>query len=362
MSGLEALARRALELARRGAGTTSPNPMVGALVVRDGEVVAEGYHRRAGEEHAEEMALRLAGARARAADLVVTLEPCAHQGRRPPCTEAILRAGIRRLVACVQDPNPLVDGKGFARLREAGVQVEQGVLEGEARRLNEAYFKWVSKGVPWVTLKVAATLDGRIADARGRSRWISGETARAQVQRLRFDADAVLVGAGTALADDPSLGVREPAPGKPIVKVVLDSRLRLPPGARLLDSSAGDRALVYAARGADRARAATLRAAGAEVVEVDAVEGRPDLRQVLADLARRDVLHLLCEGGAQLFTAFLAQGLADKVHLFVSPKLLGSRALAWVGELGRGGLEEALRLRDVEVQRLGEDIWIQGYL
>lgn len=362
MSDVERLLRRALEVARRGAGTTSPNPMVGALVVRNGEVVAEGYHRRAGEEHAEEMALRLAGERARGAELYVTLEPCAHHGRRPPCTEAILRAGVRRLVACIQDPNPLVNGRGVARLREAGVEVRLGLLEGEARRLNEAYLKWIVSGLPLVSLKVAATLDGKIADARGASRWITGEVARAEVQRLRHEADAVLVGVGTVLADDPSLGVREPAPPKSILKVVLDSALRLPPRARLLDRVGGDRVRVYSARGADAARAAALRAAGAEVVEVEGDAGGLDLRQVLLDLGRSEVLHVLCEGGARVFTSFLAGGLADKVHLFLAPRLLGAGGRTWVEDLRIDRLEEALRLEDSQVRQLGPDVWIQAYL
>jgi diaminohydroxyphosphoribosylaminopyrimidine deaminase/5-amino-6-(5-phosphoribosylamino)uracil reductase len=361
VSDAERLLRRALDLARRGCGTTSPNPMVGALVVRDGEIIAEGYHERAGEEHAEEAALRRAGERARGADLYVTLEPCAHQGRRPPCTDAILRAGVRRLVACIQDPNPLVNGKGFARLRAAGLEVRWGFLEAEARRLNEAYLKWVVSGRPFVVLKAAATLDGRIADAGGASRWITGEAARAEVQHLRFEADAVLVGVGTALADDPSLGVREPAARKPILKVVLDSRLRLPLGARLLDTSAGDRVRIYAARGVEPAKAKALRAAGAEVVEVGGGLGGVALEEVLADLGRRDTLLVLCEGGARVFTSFLAGGLADKIHLFLAPRLLGA-GRSWVEDLKAQGLDGAIRLRDLQVRPVGDDLWIEAYL
>ena len=361
MNDAELLLGRALDLARRGTGTTSPNPMVGALVVRDGEVIAEAFHRRAGEEHAEETALRLAGERARGADLYVTLEPCAHHGRRPPCTDAILRAGVRRLVACIQDPNPLVDGRGFARLREAGLEVRWGVLETAARRLNEAYLKWIVRGLPFVSLKVAATLDGRIADPRGGSRWITGEPAREAVQQLRFAADAVLIGIGTALADDSSLGVRPPAPPKSILKVVLDSRLRLPVGARLLERSAGDRVRVYTIPGADRARQRALRDAGAEVVEVEPRAEKPDLGAVLADLGKAGVLHVLCEGGGAVFSAFLEAGLADKLHLFLAPRLLGGAARGWSDDLKIERMERALRWRDTTERRVGEDVWVEAY-
>ncbi|MEE9218256.1 MAG: bifunctional diaminohydroxyphosphoribosylaminopyrimidine deaminase/5-amino-6-(5-phosphoribosylamino)uracil reductase RibD [Acidobacteriota bacterium] len=361
MSGAERLLRRALEVARRGAGTTSPNPMVGALVVHGGEVIAEGYHRKAGEEHAEEVALARAAARSKGADLYVTLEPCAHQGRRPPCTQAILRSGVRRVFACIQDPNPLVNGKGFERLKQAGVEVSWGFLEEEARRLNEAYLKWIVCGRPFVILKAAVSLDGRIADAGGSSRWISGEEARSEVQRLRFETDAVLVGVGTALADNPALGVREPQPHKPLLKVVLDSNLRLPPSARLLEPSGGDQVLIYACAGADAGRAEALRAAGAQVVQVGAVAGRPSLAEVLDDLGRREVLHLLCEGGTETFTSFLAQGLADKVHLFVAPKILGADALPLAGALDRK-LQCCIALETTEVRRIGPDVWIEAYL
>lgn len=362
MSVREDLLRRALELARSGAGTTSPNPMVGAIVARGEKVIAEGFHARAGEEHAEEIALRRAGAEARGADLLVTLEPCAHHGRRPPCVEAIVRSGVRRVFACIQDPNPLVNGRGFARLREAGIEVRHGFLQSEARRLNEAYLKWIVSGRPFVSLKVAASLDGRIAGPPGSPRWITGEVARAQVQRLRFEADAVLIGSGTALADDPLLSVREPAPPKSIVKAVLDSRLRLPPAARLLQRAGGDRVLVYAARGADPGRARALREAGAEVIEAAGEPGRLDLPSVLEDLGRREVVHLLCEGGAGVLSSFLRQRLADKLHLFVAPSLLGGQALAWCGELDGAGSAGPLRLRDCRPRVLDGDVWIEAYI
>jgi diaminohydroxyphosphoribosylaminopyrimidine deaminase/5-amino-6-(5-phosphoribosylamino)uracil reductase len=362
MSATDRFLGRALEVARQGAGTTSPNPMVGALVVRGGDVVAEGYHQRAGEEHAEEVALARAGARARGADLYVNLEPCAHQGRRPPCTGIILRAGIQRVFACIKDPNPLVNGQGFACLERAGVKVAWGFMEEEARRLNHAYLKWIVSGVPFVSLKAAVTLDGKLADAHGGSRWITSEEARAEVQRLRFEADAVLIGVGTALADNPSLSVRQPERTKPILKVILDTQLRLPPGARVLDRSEGDPVLIYASVGADAQRAQALRAAGAEIAEIGRRGASPALDEVLADLGRREVLHVLCEGGTKVFTAFLERGIADKIHLFMAPKLMGSEGRPWVGDLGRLRLEEAIALGCVEVRRAGPDVWLEAYL
>ena len=362
MNDSERFLKRALEVARQGTGTTSPNPMVGALVVRDGEVIAEGFHRRAGEEHAEEVALARAGDRARGSDLYVTLEPCAHQGRRPPCTEVIVGAGIRRVFACILDPNPLVNGRGFERLEQAGVQVSWRFREEEARRLNRAYLKWIVSGIPLVSLKAAVTLDGKLADAHGGSRWITSEEARASVQRLRFESDAVLIGVGTALVDNPSLSVRHADNTKPILKVILDSRLRLPPGSRLLDDSRGDRSLVYGCRGADARRMKALREAGAEVIEIAKAGARPDLGDVLADLGRRNVLHLLCEGGAEVFTSFLTQGLADQLHLFLAPKLLGSEGQSWVGELGKLRIEEAIALGHLDVHRTGPDLWLEASL
>ncbi|MCZ6777867.1 MAG: bifunctional diaminohydroxyphosphoribosylaminopyrimidine deaminase/5-amino-6-(5-phosphoribosylamino)uracil reductase RibD [Acidobacteria bacterium] len=363
MNDSERFLKRALEVARQGTGTTSPNPMVGALVVRDGEVMAEGFHHRAGEAHAEEVALARAGDRARGSDLYVTLEPCAHQGHRPPCTEVIIGAGIRRVVACIQDPNPLVNGRGFERLEQVGVQVSWGFRQEEARCLNRAYLKWIVSGLPLVSLKAAVTLDGKLADAHGGSRWITSQEARASVQRLRFESDAVLIGVGTALADNPSLSVRHGDHGKSILKVILDSRLRLPPGSRLFDTSRGDRVLVYGCRGADERRRAALREAGAEVIEIAEAGTRPDLGDVLTDLGRRNVLHLLCEGGAAVFTSFLIQGVADRLHLVLAPKLLGSEGQSWVGELGKLRLEEALSLgRLVDVHRSGPDLWLEASL
>jgi diaminohydroxyphosphoribosylaminopyrimidine deaminase/5-amino-6-(5-phosphoribosylamino)uracil reductase len=352
--------RRALALAERARGLTSPNPMVGAVVVAGGEIAGEGWHRRAGEPHAEIEALRAAGPRARGATLYVTLEPCAHQGRTPPCVPAIVAAGVARVVAAVRDPNPAAGG-GAARLAAAGVEVEVGLLEEDARRLNRVFLTAMREGRPHVTLKAAATLDGKIADLHGASRWVTGEAARARSHRLRAEADAVLVGIGTALADDPALTVRlaEPWPREPW-RVVLDAEARLGPDARLIRAGTPGRALVATGVGADPGRVARLEAAGATVVRCPARDGRVDPVAVLAALWAREVRGVLVEGGAETHAAFLDAGLVDHVALFLAPLLLGGRtAPPVIGGPGRE-LKHAVRLGRLEVERLGDDVLLEA--
>jgi len=342
--------RRALDLARRGLGRVEPNPMVGAVLVRQDRVVGEGYHRRFGGPHAEIVALEAAGADARGADLYVTLEPCCHHGKTPPCTEAILAAGVRRVVAAVEDPFPEVAGRGLARLREAGLQVTVGVLEEEARRLNAAFFKRTRTGRPLVIAKWAMTLDGRLADASGTSRWISGEASRRRVHEVRRICDAVLVGSGTALADAPSLTVRhaEPVPerGQP-TRVILDGRLRLPVGAEPAASAREVPVIVYTLQDAPADAADDLRRAGCEVVPVPAGPGGVNLEAVLDDLGRRDASRALVEGGGRVLGSLLAQGLADRVMVFVAPRLLaaGDARSPLDGPAGRA-LADAVNLQD----------------
>ncbi|MBE3599055.1 MAG: bifunctional diaminohydroxyphosphoribosylaminopyrimidine deaminase/5-amino-6-(5-phosphoribosylamino)uracil reductase RibD [Limnochordaceae bacterium] len=342
--------RRALALAARGVGTTHPNPAVGAVLVRDGSVVGEGYHRKAGGPHAEVVALRQAGPMAEGATLYVTLEPCAHWGRTPPCADALIAAGVRRVVACTVDPNPKVLGRGFEKLRAAGVDVR---LAGEpwglkARKLNAAYEKYITTGLPFVTLKVAMSLDGKIATASGESQWITGERARALGRRLRARHDAVMVGIGTALADDPLLTVRDirgkPAPRQPL-RVVVDSAGRLPPSARLVRSASPEAPVVVAVT--DRApgeRVTALRSAGLQVQAFPRDgTGRVDLRSLLQWLASaREVTGVLVEGGATLHGAFLESGLVDALEVFVAPKLLGgASAVPAIGGRGASRIGEA---------------------
>jgi diaminohydroxyphosphoribosylaminopyrimidine deaminase/5-amino-6-(5-phosphoribosylamino)uracil reductase len=352
--------RAALRLARRGIGTTHPNPRVGAVILRGGATVGEGHHARAGEAHAEVIALENAGPLARGATLVATLEPCAHVGRTPPCVDAILRAGIRRVVMGMRDPNPLVNGRGARLLREAGVEVVEGVLEAECRALNPAYLKHVATGLPWVMLKSMVSLDGRMSAESGESRGLGGDAEVRLAHRLRAAHDAVLVGIGTALADDPELTVRR-ARGRDPLRVLLDSSLRLPVASRLL-VTARRAPLVVATVSRDAARIGALEAAGASVWSFDATpEGRVPLTPLLRRLAAGGVLAILAEGGAAVHSALLREGLADRVAVGVAPLLLGGRnGSTWTHDLGRERLADGIPLASLRVRRLGRDLWIEG--
>lgn len=352
---------RALRLAALGVGRTSPNPAVGAVLVRDGRVVGEGAHLQAGGTHAEAAALAAAGTAARGATCYVTLEPCAHFGRTPPCADALVQAGVARVVVACRDPNPLVDGRGLARLEAAGVRVALGVREREARDLNRAFFLAVREGRPHVTLKTAMTLDGRIAGTDGASQWITGERARVEAHRLRFAADALLVGIGTVLADDPRLTVRHPElPAKEPLRVVADSRLRTPPEARLLRAGDPARVLIACVAPAPAAPLARLRARGARVLELPQDGGRVDLGALLAALRALDVVAVLVEGGGELGGALLDAGLVDRVAFFVAPRLLGGREAP--GPLGGRGraLKDAPALGAVTTRWIGEDLLVEG--
>jgi diaminohydroxyphosphoribosylaminopyrimidine deaminase/5-amino-6-(5-phosphoribosylamino)uracil reductase len=348
--------RLALREAEKGLGRTSPNPAVGAVVVKAGRVVARGHHARAGAPHAEVVALARAGSRARGADLYTTLEPCDHWGRTPPCSLAILQAGVRRVFVGSRDPNPVVNGRGTGRLRRGGVEVVPDVLRAECDRLNRAWFHFITTGLPFVTLKIAASLDGRIATRTGDSRWVTGPEARALVHRLRDRVDAVLVGSGTARADDPRLTARPPGGrGRDPVRVVLDTRLRLPRRLRLFRQRSAAPTLVAHAR----ERLPRL-PPGVEPVRCRARGGRIDLADLLDKLGQRGVTHLLVEGGARVASAFLAAGLVDELLLFLSPRVVGGDGLAWAQGPGPGRMAEALRLAEVEVARCGEDVLVSG--
>jgi diaminohydroxyphosphoribosylaminopyrimidine deaminase / 5-amino-6-(5-phosphoribosylamino)uracil reductase len=352
--------RRALTLARLG--RTSPNPMVGAVVVKGGKVVAEGYHLAAGSPHAERVALARAGKRARGATLYVTLEPCVHYGRTPPCAPAVVESGVSRVVVAMEDPNPLVKGRGIARLRDAGIDVRPGVLERAARVLNEAFCTFIVSRKPFVLLKAAATLDGRTADRTGESKWISGEASRRLVHRMRDRMDAVLVGIGTVLRDDPQLTARIPG-GKDPLRVVLDSRLRIPEKARLFGEDPS-RVIILTTDRVSKAKADRLRRKGAEVWTLPATEaGRVDFQAALTSLGSREITSLLVEGGSRVHGAFLDAGLADKLALFFTPRILGdSEAAGLFAGKGSRALHDAFPLRDMTVRRLGADLLIEGYL
>ncbi len=310
---------RALGLAARGLFTTTPNPRVGCVVVRNGEVVGEGFHERAGEPHAEANALAAAGARAAGATVYVTLEPCSHHGRTPPCADALIAARVRRVVAAMGDPNPKVAGEGFERLRAAGIEVESGLLEDEARELNVGFVSRLTRGRPWVRLKVAATLDGRTAAANGQSQWITSEASRRDGHRWRARACAVLTGIGTVKEDDPRLTVRDVATTRQPVKVLVDSRLEVPLDARILD---GGHVLVAAAS-ADRAKIAALQAKGAEVVVLPNAAGKVELADLMRELARRELNEIHVEAGFKLNGSLVAAGVVDELLIYLAPSLLG---------------------------------------
>jgi diaminohydroxyphosphoribosylaminopyrimidine deaminase/5-amino-6-(5-phosphoribosylamino)uracil reductase len=353
--------RRALELAERGRGLTSPNPMVGCVVVTAGEVVGEGFHLKAGGPHAEVEALRAAGPRANGATLYVTLEPCSHQGRTPPCAKAVIAAGVARVVVAVADPNPMVSGRGFAELRAAGIDVVTGPCAADAERQNRAFFTAMREQRPHVTLKAGMTLDGRIADLHGASRWITGEPARRHAHRLRSESDAIVVGIGTVLRDDPELSVRlgEPWPREPL-RVVLDTGARTPVGARLIRAGQASRALIAVGAGAPERRVADLVASGATVVSCRTRDGRVDLDALLSELFTREVRAMLVEGGGEVHGAFLDAGLVDRVAMFAAPLLIGGRgATPVVGGAGRE-LKNAVRLSGFTVTPLGDDLLVEA--
>ena len=350
--------QRALALARRGEGLTRPNPAVGAVVVRQGRVVGEGFHRKAGGPHAEVLALRRAGPRARGATLYVTLEPCSTWGRTPPCTEAILAAGIRRVVAAVRDPNPHHAGRGFAILRRRGVAVTEQIGAEEAADLLAPFATWITTGRPRVVLKLGQTLDGRIADARGRSRWITGPEARRQVQDLRRRSDAILVGRATAELDDPGL-LPVPARGRCPWRVVLDSRGRLPLSHRIFTDGRARQTLVLTSAASSLRYRQRVTATGAEVVVVPRERGgglRP--AAVLQALGRRGVLQVLCEGGGRLAGRLLKQKLVDEAWIYVAPRLLGDGARPSVAGV-RWGLAEDAGLRVTDCRMVGPDVLIK---
>ncbi len=358
--------RRALELAAQGRGRVSPNPMVGAIIVKDGRVVGEGFHTYAERKHAEVWALERAGELARGATCYVTLEPCCHFGRTPPCTHALIAAGISRVVVAMEDPNPLVCGNGLIELTKAGVEVEVGLMRKEAERLNEIFIKYIQTQRPFIHLKTATTLDGRIATCTGQSRWITSEESRYRSQLLRAEYDAILVGSGTVLADDPELTLRIDATRhKPLYRVVLDRRLRTPLHARILSDVAP--VLIFASETAAEAYhseqlAEVVNSFRKRGVEVYFKHEDGYLRAVLEQLAKQGITSLIVEGGAEVNWQFIASGLVDKYTLFLAPIIVGGRtALSSVGGVGFDNLASAFRLTIESIERVGQDICLTAY-
>ncbi len=340
---------RALRLAAQGLNTTTPNPRVGCVLVKDDNVVGEGWHERAGEAHAEVHALHNAGAAARGATAYVTLEPCAHHGRTPPCAEALVDAGVARVVAAMRDPNPLVAGEGFAKLMLAGIEVESGLLEEDATRLNVGFVSRMTRGRPWVRLKVAASLDGKTALLNGRSQWITGPEARRHAHGWRARSCAIMTGSGTVIDDDPSLTVRDVPCQRQPLRVVVDGRLQTPSTAKVL---AGDGALIFSAMDGSLP--------GAELVVMPASSGKVDLAGVISELGRRGINELMVEGGARLNGALLRAGLVDELLVYQAPLLIGDQARGMFDLPELLDLEEARRLEVVERRALGPDIFLRA--
>ncbi len=355
--------RRALALATLGRGTTSPNPLVGAVLARGARVLGQGFHRRPGEPHAESLALAQVRTTT-GATLYTNLEPCCHTGRTPPCVGAIVRAQVGRVVAAMRDPNPRVNGRGFRALRRHGVEVEVGLLRDEAARLNEAFVKRASTGLPFVTLKGASSLDGRIATRTGDSKWITSTFARRHARLLRVEHDAIVVGIGTALADDPRLNRRPRTAGAgPLVRVVLDRNLRLSVRSRLVSTPREGPVLVFCGPDATPAKRRRLVAAGVEIINVPVLGGRLDLKAVLRHLAERGLMRVLVEGGGELHASFLERQLADRLVLYVAPRLIGGTdARPLFGGEGIAEMKRAPVLRSTRCSRIGDGWMIEGAL
>jgi diaminohydroxyphosphoribosylaminopyrimidine deaminase / 5-amino-6-(5-phosphoribosylamino)uracil reductase len=358
----ERFMRRTLELAAKALGRTSPNPVVGAVIVRNGRIIGEGFHRRAGLPHAEREALRRITETARGATIYVNLEPCSHYGRTPPCADALIEAGIKRVVVGMVDPNPLVQGRGLRRLRRAGIAVATGVLREECERLNEDFACFIRTGRPFVTLKLAASLDGRIAAASGDSQWISGEQSRRVVHELRNRVDAILVGAETVRNDDPRLTCRMRG-GRDPLRVVLDGRLSITPSARVCTQPSTAPTLIATSEDHGRGeKQAQLEAQGVQVVCLPGKNGQVPLRPLLVELGRRGHKSVLIEGGGRIAAAALREGVVDKVLFFYAPLLLGGEGRAMIGPLGIDRVAAGQKLHTITVERIGKDILVAAYI
>ena len=355
--------RMALDLAARGAGRVAPNPMVGAVVVNQDQVVGRGYHQALGAPHAEVNAIDEAGPRCRDATLYVTLEPCNHHGRTPPCTQKILQAGIRRVVTAMADPNPEVSGGGNALLTSRGVEVCCGVQASRARELNESFIKYSRAKQPFVVLKMAATLDGRIATKTGDARWVTGSEARGQVHRLRNAMDAILVGVGTVIADDPQLTARL-ASGRGVdpTRIILDTHLNMPANASMLNRSSEADTWLVCGHAAAKTRKQRLTAQGARILEMPLKEGRIDLRILVRRLGERGITSILVEGGSRVAAAALQHDIVDKVLFFYAPKILGGDGIPMCRGEGPALMSQSLPLMETAVSRVGDDILVSGYL
>jgi len=353
--------QQALSIAQYAIGRTSPNPMVGAVIVNDGRVVGQGWHRKAGTPHAEVHALKQAGELAYGATMYVTLEPCFHHGRTGPCVEAVIAAGIKKVVIAMTDPNPLVAGQSIHKLHEAGIEVVEGVLASEAAKLNEIFIKWIATQMPFVVLKTAMSLDGKIAAYTGHSQWITGPASRERVHQLRDCYDAILVGIGTILADDPNLTTRLPETGKNPIRIVIDSMARTPLEAHVVTDGLAPTIIAVTDR-APKDRIDSLRSRGVEVLIIEAKQEQVDLRKLFIVLGQKAITSILVEGGGSINASVLADNLVDKIYWFIAPKIIGgSSAPGPVGGQGVANVNDAYLFEDMNMEPIGEEILISAY-
>nr|WP_282580209.1 bifunctional diaminohydroxyphosphoribosylaminopyrimidine deaminase/5-amino-6-(5-phosphoribosylamino)uracil reductase RibD [Natroniella sulfidigena] len=351
----------ALNLAKKAVGRTSPNPLVGAVIVKDGEIIGTGYHHYAGSLHAEVNVLKKVDQEAKGATMYVTLEPCSHYGKTPPCAKFIIESGIKKVVIAMQDPNPKVAGKGIEMLKAAGVETEVGLLKEEAAQLNEDYIKYMETNTPFVILKNAMTLDGRIATKKGDSKWITGEESREFVHRLRDRVDGILVGIGTVLADNPRLTTRLPEGGEDPARIVLDEELKIPLDAKLVTQNSSAPTIIATTKKADQSKKIKLQEAGVEIIEVE-TENRVDLEELLKELGNREIISVLVEGGSQVNTSFLEAELVDKLYYFIAPKIIGGKdAVPVVAGTGVDKIKAGISIEESKIKRSGDDFLIIGY-
>jgi diaminohydroxyphosphoribosylaminopyrimidine deaminase / 5-amino-6-(5-phosphoribosylamino)uracil reductase len=356
--------QRALELAKKGAGYTNPNPLVGAVIVKDGRIIGEGYHKVYGSHHAEVNAFLNATEDVRGATMYVTLEPCSHYGKTPPCAKAIVEKGIKKVVVGLKDPNPLVAGKGVKILEEAGVEVVTGILEEEGRKLNEIFLKYITTKLPFCIMKTAMTLDGKIATHTNASKWITGELSRKYVHELRHRVAGIMVGIGTVLADDPSLTTRlEDGSGSDPTRIIVDSSARIPLEAKVLNLKSDKKTIIAVTEKADKAKLGALEEKGAEIIQTPSKNGKVDLSLLMKELGERKIDSILLEGGSDLNYSALEEGVVDKVNAFIAPKIIGGNtAKTPVGGQGKASMQEAINLKGIDIYRFRDDIMIEGYI
>ena len=352
--------KKAVILARQGIGKVHPNPLVGAVLVKKGQVIGKGFHGRFGAPHAEVNAIRSAKGRAGGSTLYVTLEPCAHFGKTPPCADFIIQNNIKEVVVGASDPNPLVSGKGLRRLRKAGVRVRTGILKRECEELNRDYNHWIRRKMPYVVVKVAQSLDGKIATKTGESQWISGEASRRFSQNLRAESDAILVGINTVLKDDPRLTVRHLRNGRQPVKVILDSGLRISPNARIFSKASQGSVILAVTKKAGQAKQNRFKGK-AEILTLKEKSGKIDLRALLSQLAKRGFLRVLIEGGGEVIGEAFSEKLVQEIYFFIAPKVIGGKeAPSSVAGKGSAHLKEAFKIRQIKIERVGDDLLIHG--